>query len=100
LNNLQTGLILFNEEIPMEAIEFGTSAVEGVIEIPNEYRKDFSTGLRVILIKDASEANFTAPKKHNTDIQARLAAAERLVGIASKQTLSLDEIRAERLARQ
>ena len=36
----------------------------------------------------------------NTDIQERIAAAERLVGIASKNTMTLEEIRNERLARQ
>ena len=36
----------------------------------------------------------------NADIQERIAAAERLVGIASKNTMTLEEIRNERLARQ
>jgi hypothetical protein len=82
----------------MEAVEFGTSAIDGVIEIPAEYRKDFSTGLRVILIKNAPfPAN---PKQQGADIQERLAAAKRLVGFASKNPLSLEEIRNERLARQ
>jgi hypothetical protein len=79
----------------MEAIEFGTSAVGGMIEIPAEYREDFSARLRVILIKDTYSAG--GPP---LDIQDRLVAAERLAGIASKYPLSLDEIRAERLARQ
>jgi len=82
----------------MEAIEFGTSAIDGVIEIPTEYRKDFSTGLRVILIKDIPRS--TNPKQQDADIQERLAAAKRLVGIAAKNPLSLEEIRNERLARQ
>jgi hypothetical protein len=34
------------------------------------------------------------------DIRERIAAAERLVGIASKNTMTLEEIRNERLARQ
>jgi hypothetical protein len=90
----------------MDAIEFGASAVGGVIEIPAEYRKDFSTGLRVILIKNDphSKGNFTGTsavsKQQDADIQERLAAAERLAGIASKNPLSLAEIRAERLGRQ
>jgi hypothetical protein len=75
----------------MEAVEFGTSAINGVIEIPTEYRKDFSTALRVILIKNAS------PSAGSQDIKERLAAAERLAGFAAKTPLSLDEIRAERL---
>jgi aminoglycoside/choline kinase family phosphotransferase len=82
----------------MEAIEFGTSAIDGVIEIPPEYRKDFSTGLRVILIKDVSRS--TNLKQQDADIQERLAAAKRLVGIATRNPLSLEEIRNERLARQ
>jgi hypothetical protein len=82
----------------MEAIEFGTSAIDGVIEIPTEYRKDFSTGLRVILIKDVPHS--TNQKQQDEDIQERLAAAKRLVGIAAKYPLSLEEIKNERLARQ
>jgi hypothetical protein len=84
----------------MEAVEFGTSALEGVIEIPAEYRKDFSTTLRVILIKNTPfpDGNFAGSSP--PDIRERLAAAERLAGIASKHPLSLSEIRAERLARQ
>jgi hypothetical protein len=75
----------------MEAVEFGTSAIDGVIEIPVEYRKEFSTGLRVILIKDALQ---------KLDIPERLAAAGRLAGIAAKNPLSLEAIKNERLARQ
>ena len=36
----------------------------------------------------------------NTDIHERVAAAERLVGIASKNPMTLEEIRNERLAGQ
>jgi hypothetical protein len=82
----------------MEAVEFGTSAIDGIIEIPTEYRRDFSTGLRVILIKDVPQP--TNAKQQDIDMQERLAAAKRLVGIAEKNPLSLEEIRNERLARQ
>jgi hypothetical protein len=81
----------------MEAIEFGTSAIDGVIEIPAEYQKDFSTGLRVILIKDAEDRGVS---ESSPVIQERLAAAKRLAGFASKHPFSLEEIRRERLARQ
>ncbi|MDR3337683.1 MAG: hypothetical protein LBT16_10810 [Treponema sp.] len=105
----------------MEAIEFGTSAIDGVIEIPSEYRKDFSTGLRVILIKDVPHfaGSLVKPKQQNEgdpaecchpldglargsppDSQERLAAAERLAGFSSKNPLSLEEIKNERLVRQ
>ncbi|MCL2294113.1 MAG: hypothetical protein FWC36_04525 [Spirochaetes bacterium] len=36
----------------------------------------------------------------NADIKERIAAAERLVGIASKNPMTLEEIRNERLAKQ
>jgi hypothetical protein len=84
----------------MEAVEFRTSASNGVIEIPSEYRKDFSTALRVILIKNPPRPQDGLAQGSPQDIRERLAAAQRLVGIATEIPLSLDEIRAERLARQ
>ena len=78
----------------MEAVEFGTFAYNGIIEIPVEFRKDFSTDIKVILMKNNSALN------NESDIQERIAAAERLIGIASGNSLSLDDIRDERLARQ
>jgi len=79
----------------MEAVEFGTFAHNGIIEIPIEYREDYSTDIRVILMKKQACQNITEP-----DIQERIAAAERLVGIASQNSMTLEEIRNERLARQ
>jgi hypothetical protein len=58
----------------MEAVEFGTSA-------------------------ESFTGSSTTPKQQAPDIQERLAAAKRLVDIASKVPLSLEEIRNERLAR-
>ena len=78
----------------MEAVEFGTFAGNGIIEIPIEYRKDYSTDIRVILMKNESGKN-----NKESSIQDRIAAAERLAGIASKNPLSLEDIRNERLAR-
>ena len=79
----------------MEAVEFGTFAHNGIIEIPVEYRENYSTDIRVILMRKQTSQNIT-----KSDIQERIAAAERLVGIASKNTMTLEEIRSERLARQ
>jgi len=79
----------------MEVVEFGTFARNGIIEIPIEYRKDYSTEIRVILIKNVSNRSSKKPGIHE-----RIAAAERLVGIASKNTMTLEEIRNGRLARQ
>ena len=79
----------------MEAVEFGTFANNGMIKIPDEYRRDYSTDIRVILIKNNSNQNII-----ESDIQERIAAAQRLVGIASKEAMTLEEIRNERLARQ
>ena len=79
----------------MEAVEFGTFASNGIIEIPVEYQKDYSTDVRVILIKNKSNQDIT-----ESDIQERIAAAQRLVGIASKKKMTFEEIRNERLARQ
>ena len=78
----------------MEAVEFGTFAHDGIIEIPIEYREDYSTDIRVILMRDQ------ASQIMKPDIQERIAAAERLVGIASKNAMTLEEIKDERLARQ
>jgi len=79
----------------MEAVEFGTIAHNGIIEIPLEYKESYSTDIRVILMRNQASQNITEP-----DIQERIAAAERLVGIASKNAMTLEEIRNERLARQ
>ena len=79
----------------MEAVEFGTYANNGMIEIPVQYRKDYSTDIRVILIKEMSNQNGM-----EADIQERVAAVQRLVGIASKEQMTLEEIRNERLERQ
>ena len=79
----------------MEAVEFGIFAGDGIIEIPIEYRKDYSTDLRVILMKNNTGTNSNEP-----GIEERITAAKRLVGIASKNPLTLEDIRNERLARQ
>ena len=79
----------------MEAVEFETFADNGIIEIPIEYRKNYSTDIRVILLKNEPDKSIYEPS-----IQERIAAAERLVGIASKKPMPLEEIRNERLARQ
>jgi len=79
----------------MQAVEFGTFVDNGIIEIPDKYRKEYTSNVRVILIKENSSMT-----DNETDIHERIAAAERLAGIASENILSLDEIRNERLARQ
>ena len=79
----------------MEAVEFAAYASNGVIEIPVEYRKDYSSGIRVILIKENHNRYNTEPS-----IQERIAAAERLAGFASNNSMTLEEIRNGRLARQ
>jgi hypothetical protein len=79
----------------MEAVEFGTFAHNGIIEIPVEYRESYSTDIKVILMRNQADQSVTEP-----DIQERIAAAERLVGIASKNAMTLEKIRDGRLARQ
>ena len=79
----------------MEAVEFGALASNGIIEIPFEYRKDYSTEVRVILIKNNYSRNSEEP-----GIQERIAAAERLVGITSQNAMTLKDIKNERLSRQ
>ena len=79
----------------MQAVEFGTFVDNGIIEIPMVYRKDYSNNIRVILMKDNADIEGNKPS-----IQERVAAAERLAGIATKNALSLEEIRNERLVRQ
>jgi hypothetical protein len=79
----------------MQVVEFGTFVDNGIIEIPMIYRKDYSNNVRVILMKDNTDTEGNKPS-----ISERVAAAERLVGIASKNALSLEEIKNERLTRQ
>jgi len=79
----------------MQAVEFGTYVDNGIIEIPMEYRNDYSHDVRVILLKDNADKADKEPS-----IRERIASAERLVGIASGNPMSLDDIKNERLARQ
>jgi hypothetical protein len=79
----------------MEAVEFGTFVNNGMIEIPVEYQKDYFADIRVILLKNKSNQNI-----NDFNIHERMAAAERLVGIASGEAMTLEDIRDERLARQ
>jgi hypothetical protein len=79
----------------MEAVEFGAFANNGIIEIPTEFRKDYSTQIRVILLKDKPQYGV-----NEIDVQERISAAERLVGIASKEAMTLEDIKNARLARQ
>ena len=79
----------------MEAVEFGAFADNGIIEIPIEYRKDYSTDIRVILMRNSSSKNIK-----EVNLQERVMAAERLVGIASENALTLEQIKNGRLARQ
>jgi len=78
----------------LEAVEFESFAHNGIIEIPVEYRKDYSTEVKVILMRDNSS------RPTPSGIQERIAAAERLVGIALKEVMTLEDIKNERLARQ
>ena len=79
----------------MQAVEFGTYVDNGIIEIPMEYRNDYSHDVRVILLKDNADKADKEPS-----IRERIASAERLVGIASGNPMSFDDIKNERLARQ
>jgi hypothetical protein len=58
-------------------------------------RESYSTEIKVILMRNQTSKSVT-----ELEIQERIAAAERLVGIASKNTMTLEEIRNERLTRQ
>ena len=78
-----------------QAVEFGTIVDNGLIEIPDIYRKEYTNNVKVILMKE--NINII---NDEINIKERIAAAERLAGIASANPLSLDEIRNERLARQ
>lgn len=82
----------------MEAVEFRSSAVNGTIHIPDEYRNDFSTAVRVILIKDSPK---TASDHDSAAVISRkLAALDRLAGSLQGVDVSPEEARDERLARQ
>jgi hypothetical protein len=79
----------------MEAVEFGTFVHNGMIEIPVEYRKDYFADIRVILLKNKSNQD-----NNDFNIQERVTVAKRLVGIASKEAMTLEDIKSERLAWQ
>jgi hypothetical protein len=82
----------------MQAIEFGTAVRDGTIEIPQEYRKDFSSFVRVILIKE--EERFARENDENSALSERLAAFDRLDGLLAGRDLDVQNARNERLSRQ
>jgi hypothetical protein len=82
----------------MEAVEFGALARDGIIEIPAKYRKDYSTQVRVILLRN--NRNEESDGYSTASIREKVAAAKRLVGIASENPMTLEEIKSERLSRQ
>jgi hypothetical protein len=86
----------------MNAVAFDVAVLDGKIEIPPEYRKDFSSFVKVILIEDESREtrNTQAVPGPDLSVAEKMAALNRLVGIASKHPMSLEEIRDERLSRQ
>ncbi|GHV88272.1 hypothetical protein AGMMS50267_06320 [Spirochaetia bacterium] len=86
----------------MNAVAFDTAVLDGRIEIPPEYRRDFSSFVKVILIEDESREvqNVYTEPGTGLGVEKRMAALNRLVGIASKHPMSLEEIRDERLSRQ
>jgi len=45
----------------MEAVEFGTFAHNGIIEIPIEYRESYSTDIRVILMRNQCVSCYAVP---------------------------------------
>jgi hypothetical protein len=71
----------------METVEFRTIVHNGIIEIPVEYRKDYFADIRVILFKNKSRQDIK-----DSSIQERVAVAERLIGIASREPITLEEI--------
>jgi hypothetical protein len=95
LEQIQSKMVPGTNGGTMEAVEFGTFVNNGMIEIPAEYRKDYFADIRVILLKNKSNQN-----SKDLSIQERVAAAERLVGIAAGEAMTLEDIRNERLARQ
>jgi hypothetical protein len=89
----------------MNAVAFDTAVLDGKIEIPPEYRRDFSSFVKVILIHDESRVAQNAQAVVGTvpgtdlSVEERMAALNRLAGIASEHPMSLEEIRDERLSR-
>ena len=78
----------------MQAVEFGTAVHNGKIEVPQEYQSDFSSFVRVILIKEDS-----VPIKTG-DASKRLDAFNRLDGLLRGKDLDIEKARAQRLSRQ
>jgi hypothetical protein len=91
--------IYYKGRFYMNAVTFDTAVLDGKIEIPPEYRRDFSSFVKVILIEDESRKAQNAHAVPGT-VEKRIAALNRLAGIASEHPMSLEEIRAERLSRQ
>jgi hypothetical protein len=86
----------------MNAVAFDTAVLDGKIEIPPEYRRDFSSFVKVILIHDESREaqNTHAVSGTAFSVEERIAALNRLDGLLAGCDIDLDKARMERLSRQ
>ncbi|MDR0876894.1 MAG: hypothetical protein LBN21_02490 [Treponema sp.] len=86
----------------MNAVAFDTAILDGKIEVPPEYRRDFSSFVKVILIEGENREVQNAHAVPDTDIgvEERIAALDRLDGILAGYDIDLDKARMERLSRQ
>jgi hypothetical protein len=86
----------------MNAVAFDTAVLDGKIEIPVEYRREFSSFVKVILIENESREtqNVQAVSGRELSVEERIAALNRLDGILAGCDIDLDKARMERLSRQ
>jgi len=84
----------------MKAIEFEAPTHNGVIPIPPQlYREGFPAFVRVIVLSGTEEKTAHA-KPDAATLARRKAAFDRLDGCLAGMTMTLDEIKDARLARQ
>ena len=84
----------------MKAIEFEAPTRNGVIPIPPQlYHEGFPAFVRVIVLSKTEEETSRA-KPNAATLARRKAAFDRLDGCLAGMTMTLDEIKDARLARQ
>jgi hypothetical protein len=82
----------------MQTVEFESTVLDGKIEVPYEYREEFSTVVKVILMK--TETNTAMSTGRTVNLEKRRAAIRRLDGCLKGCTMTLEDARAERLSKK
>jgi hypothetical protein len=82
----------------MQAFEFNSVVHNGIIKMPLQYRNVPLHSVKVIVLSQENSASDA--KQMLPTIEKRKSALKRLIGLTKDNPVSIEEARAERLARQ